>query len=185
MQLALFEELQEKMGQRIEGLRREFNQIRTGRASAALLEGIKVDYYGTPTPVNQLASISIPEARTILIQPWDMSIINQIEKAILKSDLGINPNTDGKIIRLNIPMLTEERRKQLAKVVRNTAEEAKISMRNFRREANEQLKELEKRKEITEDDYHNGLKEIQKVTDQFIDKIGLMSQNKEKEIMEV
>ena len=185
MRPALYDEITEKMKQRVEGLGRELNQIRTGRASSALLDGIKVDYYGTSTPINQLASISIPEARSILIQPWDISIIDQIEKAILKSDLGINPNNDGKVIRLSVPMLTEERRKQLAKTVKNIAEEAKITIRNFRREANDKLKEIEKAKEITEDDYHSGLKEIQKITDNFIEQIGKISQNKEKEIMEV
>ena len=185
MPLKLFDEIENKMKQRIEGLGREFNQIRTGRASAALLDGIKVDYYGTATPINQIASVSMPDARSLLIQPWDISIINQVEKAIQKSDLGINPNNDGKMIRLNVPMLTEERRKQLAKTVRNIREEAKISLRNFRREANEKLKEKEKSKKINEDDYHAGLKEIQKITDSFIEKVGLMAQNKEKEVMEI
>jgi len=185
MWLDLYDEITKKMKQRVEGLGRELKQIRTGRASSALLEGIKVDYYGTLTLINQIASITIPEARTMVIQPWDISIINQIEKALLKSDLGINPNNDGKVIRLSIPMLTEERRKQLAKTLKNIAEEAKITIRNFRREGNEKLKEIEKAKEINEDDYRNGLKEIQKITDNFIEQIEKISQNKEKEIMEV
>lgn len=185
MRIPLYDEIEKKMKQRLEALGKEFSQIRTGRASSALLEGIKIDYYGSSTPINQIASISVPEPRTLLIQPWDISALSIIEKAILKSDIGINPNNDGKVIRLSVPMLTEERRKQLAKTVRNVAEEAKVSMRTLRREANEQLKELEKSKEITEDDHHNGLKEIQKITDNYIEKITIMSQNKEKEIMEV
>ncbi|MCL6582246.1 MAG: ribosome recycling factor [bacterium] len=185
MRLAIYDEIEKKMTQRIEGLRREFNQVRTGRASAALLDGIKVDYYGTPTPINQMASISVPDPRTLVIQPWDITILNQIEKAILKSDLGIHPTNDGKVIRLTIPMLTEERRKQLAKNVRNIAEEAKVAIRNIRREANDKLKEMEKSKEITEDEYHAALKEVQKITDNYIEKIGESCLAKEKEIMEI
>ena len=185
MRLPIYDEIEKKMDQRIEALRKEFTQIRTGRASAALLDGIKVDYYGTPTLINQMASVSTPEARTLVIQPWDISILSQVEKAILKSDLGIHPTNDGKVIRLNIPTLTEERRKQLAKSIRNIAEDARVSIRNIRREANDKLKEMEKSKEVTEDEHHNALKDIQKITDHYIEKIGESSLAKEKEIMEV
>ncbi len=185
MRLPIYDEIEKKMTQRIETLRKEFTQIRTGRASAALLDGIKVDYYGTPTLINQMASISTPEARTLIVQPWDISVLNQVEKAILKSDIGVHPTNDGKVIRLSIPMLTEERRKQLAKTVRNISEDAKVAIRNIRREANDKLKEMEKSKEITEDEHHNALKDIQKITDLYIEKVGESSLAKEKEIMEV
>jgi len=185
MQLPVYDEIEKKMIQRIESLRKDFTQIRTGRASSALLDGIKVDYYGTPTLINQMASVSTPEARTLIIQPWDISVLGQIEKAILKSDIGIHPTNDGKVIRLNIPMLTEERRKQLAKTIRNISEDAKVSIRNIRREANDKLKEMEKSKEITEDEHRNALKDIQKITDHYIEKVGESAVAKEKEIMEV
>ncbi|MEW6380307.1 MAG: ribosome recycling factor [bacterium] len=185
MRLPIYDEIEKKMTQRIDNLRKEFNQVRTGRASASLLDGIKVDYYGTPTLINQMASISVPEARTLVIQPWDITVLNQIEKAILKSDIGVHPTNDGKVIRLNIPMLTEERRKQLAKSVRTITEDAKVAIRNIRREANDKLKEMEKSKEITEDEHHNALKDIQKITDNYIEKAAELSLAKEKEIMEV
>lgn len=185
MRLPIYDEIEKKMDQRIDGLRKEFTQIRTGRASAALVDGIKVDYYGTPTLISQMASISTPDPRTLVIQPWDISILSQVEKAILKSDLGVHPMNDGKVIRLNIPMLTEERRKQLAKTVRTISEDAKVAIRNIRREANDKLKEMEKAKEVTEDEHHNALKEIQKITDHYIEKVGESSLAKEKEIMEV
>ncbi|MGA1791179.1 MAG: ribosome recycling factor, partial [bacterium] len=154
---SLHKETKEKMDMAIEAISHEFGSIRTGRASASILDGIKVDYYNTLTPLNQMATISVPEPRLIVIQPWDPSALANIEKAILKSDLGLNPSNDGKVIRLAIPMLTEERRKQLVKVVKNMAEESRISIRNTRRDSNEKLKKMEKDKEITEDDYHNGL----------------------------
>ena len=182
---SLHKETKERMDLAIEALSHEFGTIRTGRASASILDGIKVDYYNTMTPLNQMATISVPEARLLVIQPWDPSVLQNIEKAILKSDLGLNPTNDGKVIRLAIPMLTEERRKQLVKVVKNVAEESRISIRNTRRDSNEKLKKLEKDKEITEDDYHNGLKEIQNLTDEFIAKVDELLTKKEKEIMEV
>jgi ribosome recycling factor len=182
---SLNKETKEKMDMAIEAISHEFGSIRTGRASASILDGIKVDYYNTLTPLNQMATISVPEPRLIVIQPWDPSALANIEKAILKSDLGLNPSNDGKVIRLAIPMLTEDRRKQLVKVVKNMAEESRISIRNTRRDSNEKLKKMEKDKEITEDDYHNGLKEIQNLTDDFIAKVDDLLSKKEKEIMEV
>ena len=182
---SLRKETKEKMELAIEALSHEFGMIRTGRASASLLDGIKVEYYNTLTPLNQVATISVPEPRLIVIQPWDPSTLANIEKAILKSDLGLNPSNDGKVIRLSIPMLTEDRRKQLVKVVKNIAEESRISIRNSRRDSNEQLKKMEKDKQITEDDYHNGLKEIQTLTDEYIARVDELLVNKEKEIMEV
>jgi len=182
---SLHKETKEKMDMAIEAISHEFGSIRTGRASASILDGIKVDYYNTLTPLNQMATISVPEPRLIVIQPWDPSALANMEKAILKSDLGLNPSNDGKVIRLAIPMLTEERRKQLVKVVKNMAEESRISIRNTRRDSNEKLKKMEKDKEITEDDYHNGLKEIQTLTDDFIAKVDELLSRKEKEIMEV
>ena len=182
---SLHKETKEKMDMAIEAISHEFGSIRTGRASASILDGIKVDYYNTLTPLNQMATISVPEPRLIVIQPWDPSALANMEKAILKSDLGLNPSNDGKVIRLAIPMLTEERRKQLVKVVKNMAEESRISIRNARRDGNEKLKKMEKDKEITEDDYHNGLKEIQTLTDDFIAKVDELLSRKEKEIMEV
>ncbi|MGA1794267.1 MAG: ribosome recycling factor [bacterium] len=181
----LQKETRNKMDLAIDALKHEFGSLRTGRASASLLDGIKVEYYNSLSPLNQLATISVPESRLLVIQPWDPSSLANIEKAILKSDLGLNPSNDGKVIRLSIPMLTEERRKQLVKVVKNAAEECRISIRNSRRESNEKLKKMEKDKQITEDDYHNGLKEIQNLTDEYIGKVDELLDNKEKEILEV
>jgi len=181
----LYKETKGKMDLAIDALKHEFASLRTGRASASLLDGIKVEYYSSLTPLNQMATISVPESRLLVIQPWDPSSLTNIEKAILKSDLGLNPSNDGKVIRLSIPMLTEERRKQLVKVVKNDAEECRISIRNSRRESNEKLKRMEKDKEITEDEYHNGLKEIQNLTDEYIGKVDDLLNNKEKEILEV
>ncbi|MBN2372343.1 ribosome recycling factor [bacterium] len=182
---SLHKETQNRMESAVNATMHEFGTIRTGRASVSLLDGIKVDYYNTVTPLNQMSTISIPEPRLMVIQPWDPSILSGIEKAILKSDLGLNPTNDGKVIRLAIPMLTEERRKQLVKVVKNMAEESRISIRNARRDSNEKLKNMEKDRQITEDEYHNGLKEIQKLTDEFIAKVDEILEKKEKEIMEV
>jgi ribosome recycling factor len=178
-------ETKEKMDLAIEALSHEFGTIRTGRASASILDSIKVEYYNSLTQLNQMATISVPEPRLIVIQPWDPSALGNIEKAILKSDLGLNPTNDGKVIRLAIPMLTEERRKQLVKVVKNIAEECRISIRNSRRDSNEKLKKMEKEKDITEDEYHNGLKEIQNLTDEYIAKVDELLTKKEKEILEV
>ncbi len=175
----------ERMDGAVEALRREFGSIRTGRASLALLDGIMVDYYGTPMPIGQLASLSVPEPRQIAIQPWEQRIIPEIEKAILKSDLGLTPTNDGRIIRINIPPLTEERRKQLVKVVRKRAEEARVAIRNIRRDSNEELKRLEKERHISEDEVKRSQDEIQKLTDSYITKVDEILDHKEKEIMEV
>lgn len=173
------------MARTIEALRKDFASIRTGRASLALLDGIIVNYYDTPTPLQQLASLSIPESRQIAIHPWDQKVIPEVEKAILKSDLGLTPMNDGKMIRINIPPLTEERRKQLVKTVRKKAEDAKVSIRNIRRDVNEELKKMEKEKHISEDVVKKSQDEIQKLTDSFIAKVDEVLLNKEKEIMEV
>ena len=175
----------EKMDHSIEALKKEFASVRTGRASLALLDGIKVDYYGTPTPLQQVASLSVPESSQIAIQPWDQKIISDIEKAIMKSDLGLTPSNDGKVIRINIPLLTEERRKQLVKVVRKNSEDAKIALRNIRRDVNDEIKKLEKEKHLSEDDTKKSLDEIQKFTDSYVKKIDEILVHKEKEIMEV
>ncbi len=175
----------EKMDHSIEALKKEFASVRTGRASLALLDGIKVDYYGTPTPLQQLASLSVPESRQIAIQPWDQKVISDIEKAIMKSDLGLQPTNDGKVIRINIPSLTEERRKQLVKVVRKNSEDAKVAVRNIRRDVNDEIKKLEKEKHLSEDDTKKSLDEIQKFTDSYVKKIDEILMHKEKEIMEV
>ncbi|GAM15574.1 MULTISPECIES: ribosome recycling factor [Bacillaceae] len=175
----------ERMSKAIQAYTRELASIRAGRASASLLDRVQVDYYGAPTPVNQLAGISVPEARLLVIQPYDKTILGEIEKAILKSDLGLNPSNDGSIIRIAIPQLTEERRKELAKQVKKEAEEAKIAIRNIRRDGNEDLKKLEKNGEITEDDLRGYSDDIQKLTDEHIAKIDQITKDKEKEIMEV
>jgi len=159
--------------------------VRTGRASLALLDGITVDYYGNPTPLQQVASLSVPESRQIVIQPWEQRVISEIEKAIMKSDLGLTPTNDGKVIRINIPPLTEERRKQLVKVVKKRAEEAKIAIRNIRRDSNEELKKLEKEQHLSEDDAKKFHAEIQKLTDASITKVEEVLKHKENEIMEV
>jgi len=173
------------MSRTIESLKKDFASIRTGRASLALLDGLMVNYYDTLTPLQQLASLSIPESRQIAVQPWDQKIIPDVEKAILKSDLGLTPMNDGKVIRINIPPLTEERRKQLVKTVRKKAEEAKVSIRNIRRDVNDELRKLEKEKHISEDIVKKSQEEIQKLTDSFIAKVDEVLSNKEKEIMEV
>ncbi|MGG5252920.1 ribosome recycling factor [Neobacillus sp. SM06] len=175
----------EKMTKAIQAYTRELATIRAGRASASLLDRVTVDYYGAPTPVNQLAGISTPEARLLVIQPYDKSILGEIEKAILKSDLGLNPSNDGSIIRIAIPQLTEERRKELVKVVKKESEEAKIAIRNIRREANDDFKKLEKNGEITEDELRGYSDDIQKLTDEHIHKVEQITKEKEKEIMEV
>jgi ribosome recycling factor len=185
----MVQELRKKTNERmigaVDALKKDFSSIRTGRASLALLDGISVDYYGTLTPIQQLASLSIPESRQIAIQPWEHRIIPEMERAILKSDLGLTPMNDGKTIRINIPILTEERRKHLVKVVKKRAEEAKVAVRNIRRDSNEELKKLEKEKHLSEDDAKKEHDDIQKITDTFIKKIDEVLQHKEKEIMEV
>ncbi|MET1178048.1 ribosome recycling factor [Peribacillus simplex] len=174
-----------KMEKAIGAYTRELASIRAGRANASLLDRISIDYYGSQTPVNQVAGISVPEARLLVIQPYDKTVLGEIEKAILKSDLGLNPSNDGSIIRIAIPALTEERRKELVKVVKKEAEEAKIAVRNVRRDANDDLKKLEKSGEITEDDLRGYADDIQKMTDGNITKIDEITKDKEKEILEV
>lgn len=185
MKEMVFEELKGNMEKAIQALEKSFSKVRTGRASLALLDGIRVEYYGSPTPLNQLASLSVPESRLIVISPWDNSVLGAIEKAIQKSDLGLMPSNDGKLIRLSIPTLTEERRRELVKVVRKMAEEAKVKQRNARRDANEQLKCLKKDNEISEDDFYNLQEEVQKLTDRYIEKTDAVLSLKEKEIMEI
>ena len=180
----IFEDTRDRMAKSITALKNEIKRIRTGRASQALLDGIKVDYYGTMTPINQMASISVPESRLITIQPWDVSVIGNIEKAILKSDLGLTPTNDGKIIRIAIPPLTEERRKELVKIVSKTAEEYKVAIRNIRRDSNEQLKEFKKSGDISEDEAFKAQDQVQKITDEYIKLIDDAYQEKEKEILE-
>jgi ribosome recycling factor len=175
----------EKMNKAIQSYSRELASIRAGRANASLLDRITVDYYGAPTPINQIAGISVPEARLLVIQPYDKTILGDIEKAILKSDIGLNPSNDGSVIRLSIPMLTEERRKELVKNVKKESEEAKIAIRNIRRDGNDELKKLEKNGEITEDALRGHNDDIQKLTDEFISKIDALTKEKEKEILEV
>lgn len=177
-------ELREKMSSTVDALKKDFNRIRTGRASSALLDGIRVDCYDTKMPLEQVASISVPESRLIIIQPWDQSIIGDIEKSILKSELGLTPMNDGKIIRISIPQLTEERRKELAKLANKMGEDNKITIRNHRREANEMFKELKKEKEISEDEFFKCGDEVQKITDEYIQKIEESTAQKEKEIIE-
>lgn len=180
----ILSELRDDMTKSAESLKRDFNRIRTGRASTALLDGIRVVAYETQMPLDQVATISAPESRLIIIQPWDQTIIGDVEKAILKSELGLTPMNDGKIIRIAIPPLTGERRKELAKLARKMAEDNKISIRNHRREANDMLKEMKNDKDISEDEMHKGLNEVQKVTDEFIKKIDEITAEKEKEIVE-
>ena len=178
------QEAREGMDKAITNLEREFNRVRTGRATPALLDGIRADYYGAPTPLNQMASLSVPEPRLILIQPWDATSCGAIEKAILKSDLGLTPQSDGKVIRISVPPLTEERRKDLAKLVRKMGEDTKVAVRNARRDANEMLKELQKEGDISEDDSHKGRDQVQKITDEYVAKVDELMAAKEKEIME-
>jgi len=181
----IFEDLNERMGKSIESLKREYRRLRTGRASVSLLDGIRVSYYDTPTPLNQMASLAVPEPRLIVIQPWDKTAIGDIEKAILKSELGLTPMNDGKLIRIAIPPLTEERRKELVKVARKMAEDNKVAIRNIRRDANEMLKDLKTEKEITEDNLFRSQDEVQKITDDFISQVDELCAAKEKEILEI
>ena len=180
----IYNQLKKKMDSSLDVFRKNLGGIRTGRASASILDGISVDYYGTPTPLKQVATISIPESRLIAVQPWDVSILKEIEKTILASDLGLTPNNDGKIIRLPIPSLTQERRKELVKIVKRVTEDAKVAVRNIRREGNEQLKKAEKAKNVTEDECRKGVDEIQKITDDCIKNIDEISNKKEKEVLE-
>jgi ribosome recycling factor len=175
----------ERMASAVDSLKRDFGSIRTGRASLSLLDSIRVDYYGTLTPLTQVATLGVPESRLITIQPWESKLIGEIERAILKSDLGLTPSNDGKTVRLNIPPLTEERRKQLVKVVRKRTEEARVAVRNIRRDIIEEIKKSEKEKHWSEDDVKKFQEEIQKLTDSYIQKVEEVLQHKEKEIMEV
>ncbi len=176
---------EDRMMKAVSNMDKDFSKLRTGRASTSLVDDIKVDYYGTPTPVNQLASVSVPDSRSITIQPWDKGAFALVEKAILKSDLGLTPINDGKIIRINIPALTEERRKELVKVSRKYNEDAKVAVRNVRRDANENLKKLEKDKTISEDDLKKSMDEVQKLTDKYVAEADKKCQAKEKEIMDI
>jgi len=173
-----------KMIKALESTARELSSIRTGRATLSLLDGVNVDYYGTKSPINQVASISIPEARLMVVQPWDKSMMGEIERAILKADLGLNVNNDGNVIRITVPELTEERRKELARHAKKLSEEGKIAIRNIRREANDVLRKLERAGELPEDDSRREQSEVQDLTDEHIDRIDEMVQAKEKEIME-
>jgi ribosome recycling factor len=180
----VYADAKDRMDKSLKALEVSFSRVRTGRASLSLLDGVKVDYYGSQMPLNQVASLSVPEPRSIIISPWDVKVLGEIERAILKSELGLTPVNDGKIIRINIPALTSERRKELVKVVRKMAEESKVAVRNVRRDANETLKELKKEKEISEDDLARALERTQKLTDDFIKKIDETVGVKEKEITE-
>lgn len=174
-----------RMDKAVASLEKEFSHLRTGRASVSLLDGLKVDYYGTLTPIDQIASLSTPDSRTITIQPWDRAAFGLVEKAIQKSDLGLTPVNDGKIIRIGIPPLTEDRRKELVKVGKKYTEEAKVAVRNIRRDANDALKKLQKDKAISEDDLRKGEADIQKTTDSYVTKLDQALARKEKEIMEI
>lgn len=178
-------ETEDKMEKTIDSLKSSYQKIRTGIATPDLLDGINVDYYGTPTAIKQVANISTPEARLIVVQPWEKNLLSDVEKAILSSNLGFTPQNDGNVLRINIPALTEERRKELAKEAKSVGEDAKVSIRNVRRESNEALKKAEKAKEISEDLMKDGLDDIQKITDTFIKKIDDLIVVKEKEILEV
>ncbi len=178
-------ETEEKMKKTLKSLTEDLSGIRTGRASAALFDKIRVDYYGNPTPLNQLATISIPEARLVVIQPWDKAVLGEIEKAIQKSELSLNPNNDGKVIRINIPPLTEERRKEYVKIAKGVAEQSRVAIRNVRRDANEELKGLQKTSDISEDEEKRGVDEIQKLTDRYIEEINKHLEEKEHEILEI
>jgi ribosome recycling factor len=180
----IYQETRENMGKSVDDLKREFKKVRTGRASLSILDGIRVNYYGTPTPLNQMATLAVPESRLITIQPWDVSGIKEIEKAILKSDLGLTPSSDGKIIRIAIPPLTEERRKELVRVINKMSEEHKVAVRNIRRDANDMLKDLKKEGDISEDEAFKAQDQVQKITDDHINLVDQITKEKEKEILE-
>lgn len=181
----IFAKAQEKMDKTINALLNEYSAIRAGRANPAVLDRVMVEYYGAPTPINQVAAISVPEPRTILIAPWDKNSLRDIEKAILTSDLGLNPQNDGSTLRLNFPPLTEERRKELVKGVYKYAEDSKVAIRSIRRDSLEKLKDMKKKSEITEDDFKNAEKKMQDLTDKFCKEIDAISAKKDKEIMEI
>jgi len=177
--------LKDKMDSSINNLKEKFSEVRAGRANPAILNKVKIDYYGTPTPINQVAGVSVPEARMIVIQPWDMSVLKDIEKAILASDIGINPNNDGKVIRLTFPELTEERRKEIVKEIKKIAEECKVAIRNIRRDGMDIAKKLQKDGEMTEDELKQSENKIQELTDKSIEEIDKVLENKEKEILSI
>lgn len=185
METDVLKDMEDKMKQAVQAFSKDLATIRTGRANPSLLDGIQVDYYGTSTPLNQLSNISAPEARLLVITPYDKSSIGNIEKAIQKSDLGLSPSSDGNIVRINIPTLTEERRKELVKIVGKYAEDARVQIRNIRRDANDQLKKMEKNSDITEDDLKGLQDDVQKKTDYYTDEIAELVETKEKEMMEV
>ncbi len=185
MHEGVVKDLETRMQAAVELLAREFSGVRTGRANTALLDGVRVEAYGVQTPINQMASLSVPDPKTLVIQPWDTSQIPAIEKAILKSDLGLTPSNDGKVIRLSMPTLTEERRKQLAKTVGKLAEEARVAIRNIRRDANDRLKALAKDKKVSQDEERRGHDQIQKITDKFIAKVDELTKKKEQEILAI
>lgn len=174
-----------RMKKSVASLSQSYNTVRSGKASVQMIDGITVDYYGTPTPLNQVGNVSVPEAQLLVIQPWDKSVINDVVKALQKSDLGLNPQIDGQVIRIPIPPLNEERRRELAKVVKKMAEEAKVAVRNIRRDANESIKGLEKDKKISEDQKSDGEDEVQNFTDKYVKQIDELAAEKEKEVMEV
>lgn len=185
MNETFFSDLQKELDKTVTAFRRDLSKVRTGRASTALLEGIMVDYYGTPTPLNQLGNLSVPQPRLLVIQAYDRGAMGNIEKAILKADLGLTPNNDGKVIRIPIPELSEERRRELVKHVKKVAEEFRVSVRNHRRVMIDKLKEIQKGKEITEDELKQGQERVQKMTDEFIGRVDKVLKTKEDEIMEV
>ena len=181
----LFEDCERKMKNSLSHLRQELSRLRTGTANGAILEGIKIDYYGNPTPLNQVATMGVPDSQTITIQPYDVSVLKDVEKAILASDLGLTPNNDGKLIRLNIPPLTGERRQQLVKVLKKYTEEGKVAIRNVRRDFNDKLKTMEKKHEVSEDAGKKGLEKLQKITDECIKEAEKLSEAKEKDILNI
>ena len=181
----LYEDTRKKMKGAIEALKKDFARVRTGRANPNMLDGVTVDYYGTPTPINQVGNVSTPEPQLIVIAPWEKNMLSEVEKAILKSDLGMTPQNDGNTIKLPIPPLTEERRKDLVKQVKKLGEKAKVPIRNVRRDGNDKIKKMEKNKEISKDDEKVGLAKIQKITDEYTKKVDALIADKEKELMEV
>jgi ribosome recycling factor len=181
----LLGDAERRMQKAIEALKQDLGAIRTGRANSSLLERITVDYYGTPTPINQVATVSIPEARMLVIQPWEKKLLTDIEKAIQKSDLGINPNNDGLVIRLNIPPMSEERRRDLVKTLHKKLDEHKVAVRNVRRDIHDKLREREKKKEVSEDELKRSSEKLQKLTDRYIDEMDKVGKTKEQEILEV
>lgn len=181
----LFDDAERRMKKAVDSLKQDLGSIRAGRASAALLDRIQVDYYGSPTPINQVATISVPEARLLVIQPWDRKLLSDIEKAIQRSDLGINPNNDGQVIRLNIPPMSEERRRDLVKTLHKKLDEHKVAIRNIRRDIHDKLRDREKKKEVSEDELKRSTEKLQKLTDRYVDEMDKVGKTKEQEILEV